>query len=73
MYCSNCGKENPDDAVYCQKCGKLLEAEEETRVAGRVGMPDYLPPRAQKLSRGRYRKCVYDGSAGQFARPENAG
>lgn len=39
MYCSKCGKENADDAVYCQKCGALLEAEEETRVAGR----DYLP------------------------------
>ncbi len=51
MYCSNCGKENPDDAVYCQKCGKLLEAEEETRVAGRVGMPDYRPPRALETDR----------------------
>src|SRR5215203_766611 len=33
MFCSKCGKENSDDAVYCQKCGRSLEPEEETRVA----------------------------------------
>lgn len=33
MFCSKCGKENADDAVYCQKCGRALEPEEETRVA----------------------------------------
>ena len=35
MYCNKCGQANPDDAVYCKKCGALLEAEEETRVARR--------------------------------------
>ncbi len=40
MYCTKCGKENPDDAVYCQKCGRTFGAEEEeTRVAKRGGMP----------------------------------
>lgn len=33
MYCSKCGTENADDAVYCKKCGVMMEAEEETRVA----------------------------------------
>ena len=33
MFCSKCGKEKGDDAVYCQKCGRSLEPEEETRVA----------------------------------------
>ena len=35
MYCIKCGAKNSDEAVYCQKCGTLLEAgaEEETRVA----------------------------------------
>ncbi|MET0754457.1 MAG: PH domain-containing protein, partial [Pyrinomonadaceae bacterium] len=28
-----CGARNSDEAVYCQKCGTLIEAEEETRVA----------------------------------------
>lgn len=32
MFCTNCGAKNSDEAVYCQKCGRLLEAEEETRV-----------------------------------------
>lgn len=33
MFCTICGAKNSDEAVYCQKCGKLLEAEEETRIA----------------------------------------
>jgi uncharacterized membrane protein YdbT with pleckstrin-like domain len=32
MFCTNCGAQNSDEAIYCQKCGRLLEAEEETRV-----------------------------------------
>lgn len=32
MYCLKCGAINSDEAVYCQKCGTLLESEEETRV-----------------------------------------
>lgn len=35
MYCNKCGTENPDDAVYCKKCGAGIEAEDETRVAER--------------------------------------
>ncbi len=33
MFCNKCGKENADDAVFCQKCGNKFESEEETRVA----------------------------------------
>ena len=32
MFCTKCGTNNSDTAVYCQKCGTLLEAEEETRI-----------------------------------------
>jgi uncharacterized membrane protein YdbT with pleckstrin-like domain len=35
MFCNKCGTENPDDAVYCKKCGTAVEVEEETRVAER--------------------------------------
>ena len=36
MFCTKCGKENADDAVYCQKCGSAFgQDEEETRVAMR--------------------------------------
>ncbi len=35
MYCIKCGKENPDNAVYCHKCGTAFETDEETRVATR--------------------------------------
>jgi len=37
MYCNNCGTANPDDAIYCKKCGSVIEAEDETRVAKRPG------------------------------------
>lgn len=33
MFCIKCGAKNSDEAVYCQKCGAMLEAEEETRIA----------------------------------------
>ena len=33
MFCIKCGAKNSDEAVYCQKCGSALEAEEETRIA----------------------------------------
>ena len=33
MFCTKCGAENSDTAIYCQKCGSMLEAEEETRIA----------------------------------------
>ena len=52
MFCISCGKENPDDAIYCQKCGRAFEAEQETRVArrpedavpARVANADASPP-----------------------------
>jgi membrane protein YdbS with pleckstrin-like domain len=39
MFCPNCGRENADDAVFCQRCGRAVEPEEETRVAQRGGPP----------------------------------
>lgn len=39
MYCSKCGTDNADDAVYCKKCGSLVEAEDETRIASRGNLP----------------------------------
>jgi uncharacterized membrane protein YdbT with pleckstrin-like domain len=33
MFCTKCGAKNSDEAIYCQKCGTLLEGEEETRIA----------------------------------------
>jgi len=35
MYCIKCGADNSETAVYCRKCGTLIESEEETRVARR--------------------------------------
>jgi membrane protein YdbS with pleckstrin-like domain len=55
MFCTQCGADNSDTAVYCRKCGAQLEKEEqETRVASRGrsepvvmsmggGQPDRIP------------------------------
>ncbi len=42
MYCSKCGTDNADDAVYCKKCGVLVEA--ETRIASRSNLSADTPP-----------------------------
>jgi uncharacterized membrane protein YdbT with pleckstrin-like domain len=36
MFCIKCGAKNSEEAIYCQKCGALIEAEEETRIARSV-------------------------------------
>ena len=33
IFCTKCGAKNSLEAVYCLKCGKMIEAEEETRIA----------------------------------------
>ena len=46
MYCEKCGAENSETAKFCRKCGAVVEAEEETRVAVRHGdvVSEYQPP-----------------------------
>ena len=41
MYCTKCGTDNADDALYCKKCGVLVEAEDETRVTPKLRNADF--------------------------------
>lgn len=41
MYCDKCGADNSETAVYCRKCGVMIDTEDETRVAVKK---DYVPP-----------------------------
>jgi uncharacterized membrane protein YdbT with pleckstrin-like domain len=66
MFCIKCGKENSDNAVYCQKCGQAFEAEVETRVASRekaavAAQPTDAPPRIFSITPTL--KFVYAGYA----------
>ncbi len=33
MYCYKCGKEIPDNSVYCQYCGAIIKANENNKSA----------------------------------------
>ncbi len=48
MFCIKCGAQNPDTANYCQKCGALLEMEEETRIARPAKTEMRAPAEAEK-------------------------
>jgi uncharacterized membrane protein YdbT with pleckstrin-like domain len=68
MYCNRCGTLNPDDAVYCKKCGGAVEPEEETRIAPKQRAAEVLPARSnaepdQVFSIAPTLKFVYAGYA----------
>ena len=37
MYCSKCGKDNPDDAVFCRDCGASLNGSRSTSPGAAYG------------------------------------
>ena len=39
MYCSNCGKENPDDGRFCFNCGAQLLSHRTNSVQNNYKMP----------------------------------
>lgn len=51
MFCIKCGAQNSDEANYCQKCGNLLEVEEETRVV--------ISPKFEKLNETEDEKQIF--------------
>lgn len=51
MFCTKCGARNSDEAIYCQKCGTLLEAEEQTRIARPVKIEQIEQPDAEDVER----------------------
>lgn len=48
MFCIKCGARNSDEAIYCHKCGTLLEAEEETRVARSLPKDEIVTGEAER-------------------------
>jgi uncharacterized membrane protein YdbT with pleckstrin-like domain len=71
MFCIKCGTQNPDEAVYCKKCGALLDGEEETRVASRESSSPAVQAESadhEKIfSIGPTLKFVYVGYIGTIA------
>jgi uncharacterized membrane protein YdbT with pleckstrin-like domain len=58
MFCTKCGKVNSDDAVYCQKCGTVLEPEDETVVAQRKKPDEFERPEQHLITVGPTLKFV---------------
>ncbi|MBA4185831.1 MAG: PH domain-containing protein [Acidobacteria bacterium] len=51
MFCIKCGAKNSLEAIYCQKCGALLEAEEETRIARHTKIEKIETPNSDEAER----------------------
>ncbi|QAY67098.1 zinc-ribbon domain-containing protein [Paenibacillus protaetiae] len=47
MYCHHCGKKQPEDAVYCNQCGRLLQPED-----GRAPLEPEQGPEQQEAAAG---------------------
>lgn len=49
MFCPNCGKQNPDDAKFCESCGSTLSAAAAPKAASASAppAPPPQPPPAQ--------------------------
>jgi hypothetical protein len=43
MFCSNCGRENPDNAKFCASCGNLI-ADTPNQQHAPPPQPQYAPP-----------------------------
>ena len=43
MFCSKCGTENKDDAVFCGECGTTLKSQSPTSISGDPGIQVIIP------------------------------
>lgn len=74
MYCPNCGKENDDDAKFCEECGSLMHEEDNAKILGSDFSMDFVEPlKASKHSSGKFIKiavlivvCIGIGVGGAF-------
>lgn len=68
MYCRFCGAENPDEAVFCKKCGKKLtaaELENAQSVSASSPTPQAVPPVQQNFAIS----CPYCHAGGESCHP----
>jgi uncharacterized membrane protein YdbT with pleckstrin-like domain len=40
MFCIQCGTKNPEESVFCNKCGVRFIADEETKIASKTANPE---------------------------------
>ncbi len=59
MFCTKCGAKNSDEAIYCQKCGNPLEAEEETRIARKFNVELAEKPGVEAADDGDAERKVF--------------
>jgi len=63
MYCNYCGSLNPNDAVYCSKCGRRTNnaTSDASETSNSVALPSSIPsipsgPRSEEVSSWRYKE-----------------
>jgi len=73
-YCTKCGMINPEDAVFCQKCGTRLQlaqnAAQSQSASGTPTVNNYYYGRLRRRDRRRMRRDGQAASPPEFAEKE---
>ncbi len=57
MFCSKCGADNPDDAIFCKSCGTKFIRAEDVKVESEPSSSNYEEPNNKKRGIGTYIGC----------------
>lgn len=64
MFCDNCGKQMPDDSIFCQECGAKQETEPEVKTTAPAPTAAPVPLSPEEAAKAAKRKKMTMAAAG---------